>query len=272
MNLPRKSYYYENQEPPSEDALITRIGDVCLEFPGYGYRRVTRQLHREGWRINHKKVCRILREKGWLCRPRKKKWVTTTDSHHGFQIYPNLVKNIRINAINQVWVADITYIHILVCFVYLAVILDVYSRKAVGYALSRKIDTNLTMNALRMATNDRQPAPGCIHHSDRGIQYASADYVKELGYYGFQISMSRKGNPYDNAYAESFIKTLKSEEVQLWEYRTLSDVQKRIPYFIEDVYNQKRLHSSLGYRPPCEFEKMLTLTQNPCQGTLITAS
>jgi transposase InsO family protein len=166
-------------------------------------------------------------------------------------------------------VADITYIHILVCFVYLAVILDVYSRKAIGYALSRKIDTNLTLNALRMAIHNRQPKPGCIHHSDQGVQYASADYVKELEFYDFQISMSRKGNPYDNAYAESFIKTLKSEEVQLWEYRTLEDVQKRIPYFIEDVYNQKRLHSSLGYRPPCEFEKMLTLTHNPCHDTLI---
>jgi len=120
-----------------------------------------------------------------------------------------------------------------------------------------------------MAINNRQPKPGCIHHSDRGIQYASADYVKELEFYSFQISMSRKGNPYDNAYAESFIKTLKSEEVQLWEYRTMEDVQKRIPYFIEDVYNQKRLHSSIGYQPPCEYEKMLTLTKNPCQDTLI---
>ena len=272
MALPRRSYYYEHQEARTEDALITRIGDICLEFPGYGYRRVTRQLHREGWNINHKKVYRIMREKGWLCRHRKKKWVATTDSNHGFRIYPNLTRNIRISAINQIWVADITYIHILVCFVYLAVILDVYSRKAIGYALSRKIDTKLTLHALRMAINDRQPAPRCIHHSDRGIQYASADYVKELEFYGFQISMSRKENPYDNAYAESFIKTLKSEEIQLWEYRTMEDARKRIPYFIEDVYNQKRLHSSIGYRPPCEFEKMLSLTQNPCQDTLITAS
>jgi putative transposase len=270
MDLPRRSYYYEHQEAPSEDDLITRIGDICLEFSGYGYRRVTRQLHREGCCINHKKVYRIMREKGWLCRNRKKKWVTTTDSNHGFRIYPNLLRNIKINTINQVWVADITYIHILGCFVYLAIILDVYSRKAVGYVLSRKINSNLTINALRMAINNRQPPSGCIHHSDQGIQYACADYVKELEFYGFQISMSRKGNPYDNAYAESFIKTMKSEEVQLWEYRTLSDVQKRIPYFIEDVYNQKRLHSSLGYRPPCEFENMLTLNQNPCQDTLIT--
>jgi len=269
MNLPRRSFYHQRRDKSPDKGLETRIDDICLEFSGYGYRRVTKQLHREGWHVNHKKVYRIMREKGWLYRPRKKQWITTTDSSHGFRIYPNLVKDIKTNAINQVWVADITYIHILVCFVYLAVILDVYSRKAIGYALSRKIDTNLTMDALRMAIHNRQPKPGCIHHSDRGVQYASADYVKELEFYGFQISMSRKGNPYDNAYAESFIKTLKSEEVQLWEYRTIEDVQKRIPYFIEDVYNQKRLHSSLGYRPPCEFEKMLTLTCNPCQDTLI---
>jgi len=268
MNLPRRSFYHKEKEEVSDKDLESRIGDICLEFSGYGYRRVTKHLHREGLRVNHKKVSRIMRKKGLQCRPRKR-WARTTDSNHGFRIYPNLVRDIKISAINQVWVADITYIHILVCFVYLAVILDVCSRKAVGYALSRRIDTNLTLDALCMAINNRQPKPGCIHHSDRGIQYASADYVKELEFYSFQISMSRKGNPYDNAYAESFIKTLKSEEVQLWEYRTMEDVQKRIPYFIEDVYNQKRLHSSLGYRPPCEFEKMLTLTHNPCQDTLI---
>jgi putative transposase len=271
MILPQRSYYYKEKEKSSDNALESRIGDICLEFSGYGYRRVTKQLHREGWRVNHKKVFRIMREKGWTCRPRKKKWVATTNSNHDFTIYPNLVKDLAIRAINQVWVADITYIHILTCFVYLATILDAFSRKAIGYALSRHIDTNLTLNALRMAIDERQPNQGCIHHSDRGVQYASCEYVKELTFYGFQISMSRKGNPYDNAYAESFIKTLKSEEVHLWEYRTMEDVQKRIPYFIEDVYNHKRLHSSLGYRPPCEFEAMITLTQNPCQSTLITS-
>lgn len=268
MKLPRRSFYHKEKEKVSDKDLESRIGDICLEFSGYGYRRVTKQLHREGLSVNHKKVSRIMRKKGLQCRSRKR-WVRTTDSNHGFRIYPNLVRDIKISAINQVWVADITYIHILACYVYLAVILDVYSRKAIGYALSRRIDTSLTLDALRMAINNRQPKPGCIHHSDRGVQYASADYVKELEFYGFQISMSRKGNPYDNAYAESFIKTLKSEEVQLWEYRTMEDVQKRIPYFIEDVYNQKRLHSSLGYLPPCEFENMLTVTRNPCQDTLI---
>jgi putative transposase len=235
MNLPRRRFYHQRKEKSLDKVLETRISDICLEFSGYGYRRVTRQLHREGWTVNHKKVARIMREKGLQCRPRRK-WIRTTDSNHGFQIYPNLVRDIKISAINQVWVVDIRpYIHILACFVYLAVILDVYSRKAIGYALSRNIDTKQTLHALRMAIHNRQPAPGCIHHSDRGIQYASADYVKELEFYSFQISMSRKGNPYDNAYAESFIKTLKSEEVQLWGYRTMEDVQKRIPYFIEDV-------------------------------------
>ena len=270
MQLPRRSYYYKPKNKPSDEALISRMEDICLEFPRYGYRRVTKQLKREGWTINHKKVARIMREKGWSCRPRKKKWICTTDSNHGFQVYPNLIKEQVISGLNQVWVADITYIHILTCFIYLSVILDVYSRKAIGYAISRNINTQLTMDAFKMAVYNRNPTPGCIHHSDRGVQYASQDYVKELKSYGFQISMSRKGNPYDNAYAESFIKTLKSEEVHLWEYRTMEDVQKRIPYFIEDVYNQKRLHSSIGYRPPCEFETMIELNQNPCHNTQIT--
>jgi len=270
MQLPRRSYYYKPKNKPSDEAMISRMEDICLEFPRYGYRRVTKQLRREGWTVNHKKVARIMRERGWSCRPRKKKWICTTDSNHGFQVYPNLIKEQVFSGLNQVWVADITYIHILTCFIYLAVILDVYSRKAIGYAISRNIDTQLTLGALRMSIHNRNPAPRCIHHSDRGVQYASQDYVKELKFYGFQISMSRKGNPYDNAYAESFIKTLKSEEVHLWEYRTMEDVQKRIPYFIEDVYNQKRLHSALGYRPPCEFETMIGLNQNPCQNTQIT--
>ena len=167
--------------------------------------------------------------------------------------------------------ADLTYIRILTCFVYLAVVLDAFSRKAIGYALSRSIDTNLALGALEMALYDRRPEPGCIHHSDHGVQYASCEYVKELTFYSSQISMIRKGNPYDNACAESFIKTLKSEEVHLWEHRTMEDIQKRIPYFIDNVYNHKRLHSSLGYRPPCEFEAMLPLTQNSCQSTIITS-
>jgi len=269
MKLLRRTYYYTPKHKAPDNALIDRVGDLCLEFPRYGYRRVTKQLHREGFIVNHKKVARIMRERNWSCRPRRRKWVTTTDSNHGLPIYPNLIKELTIRNVNQLWVADITYIRILTCFVYLAVILDAFSRKAIGYGLSKRLDTRLALGALQMAISDRHPEPGCIHHSDRGVQYASREYVKELTLYGFQISMSRKGDPYENAYAESFIKTLKSEEVHLWEYRTMEDVQERIPYFIEDVYNQKRLHSSLGYRPPCEFEAMLRLTQDPCQSTLI---
>ena len=235
MKLPRRTYYYKPKKKPSDKVLMARIEQICLEYPRYGYRRVTKQLQREGWIINHKKVARIMREKGWSCRPHKRKWISTTNSNHNFRVYPNLIRDLTVDGINQVWVADITYIHLLVCFVYLAVILDVYSRKAIGYALSRNLDTQLTLSALRMAIDQRKPPPGCVHHSDRGVQYASKDYIKELEFYKFKISMSRKGNPYDNAYAESFMKTLKSEEVHLWEYRTMEDAQRRIPYFIEDV-------------------------------------
>jgi transposase InsO family protein len=171
-----------------------------------------------------------------------------------------------LTGINQIWVADITYIRITMAFVYLAVILDLYSRKAIGYALSDEIDTDLSLAALQMALRRRQPAPGVIHHSDRGVQYAAHEYIDVLRAHQFQISMSRKGNPYDNAAVESFMKTLKTEEVYLWEYQTMEDAQRRLPYFIEDVYNQKRLHASLGYCPPVEYEAMLvpeTLT-HPC--------
>jgi transposase InsO family protein len=267
MQIPKRTYHYQPKRKPLEKALKARIEDLCLQYPKYGYRRVTKQLHREGITVNHKKVARIMRENGWSCRPTKKKWICTTDSKHSYRIYPNLIKDLTVDGINQLWVADITYIHILVCFIYLAVIMDVFSRKAIGYAISRNIDTELTMQALRMAIYTRNPPAGCIHHSDRGIQYASNEYVKELKFHGFAISMSRKGNPYDNAFAESFFKTLKSEEVHMWEYRTMADVQRRIPYFIEEVYNHKRLHSAIGYRPPCEYE-MLMLNQDPNQTAL----
>ncbi len=259
MNLPRSSYYYKprTQEISPEDrALENRIEEITEEFPKYGYRKVTRQLHREGNPVNHKKVHRIMREKGLLVK-KSRRFIKTTDSNHPYPVYPNLIKGLKVIIVNQVWVADITYIRIVSAFVYLAVILDLYSRKAIGYAISRQIDTNLSLAALRMAIQNRNPPPGVIHHSDQGVQYAAHDYVDELRNHKFQISMSRKGNPYDNAFAESFMKTIKTEEVYLWEYRTLEDVLTRIPYFIEDVYNQKRLHASLGYMPPNEFEVAL---------------
>jgi len=270
MNLPRSTYYHQTKSrPDGAKALIARIEAVIEEFPGYGYRRVTKELHRRGFRDNHKKVLRVMKQQG-LTRKPKRRWVRTTNSEHAHRVYPNLAQNLLVTGPNQLWVADITYIAILSGFVYLAVILDLFARRVVGHALSRNIDTALCLDALRMALALRRPPKGIVHHSDRGVQYASRDYVEELLANGFRISMARKGNPYDNAAAESFIKTLKSEEVYLWEYRTMDDVQNRLPYFIEDVYNRKRLHSALGYVPPIEFEETFNLIKS-CPVTL-TAS
>jgi transposase InsO family protein len=187
----------------------------------------------------------------------KRRFVRTTDSDHGLRVYPNLIKGLAVTDVNQVWVSDITYIRILTGFVFLAVILDVFSRRVVGWALSKRIDHHLTLEALRMALRDRRPRAGLIHHSDQGVQYACKEYVKELQDHGVCISMSAKGNPYDNAYAEAFFKTLKNEEVYLWEYESFADVVERIPEFIEEVYNRKRVHSGIHYLPPEEFEAIL---------------
>ena len=276
MNLARSSFYYRPKaESPermkAEADLVDRIEVICLEFPWYGYRRVTKQLQREGCVINHKRVLRLMQESDLLCRVRHK-WVKTTDSSHGFPRYPNLIKAMFINRLHQVWLADITYIRIRTGFVYLAAILDAYSRRVIGYAISTGLDTTLTLKALRMATAERNPGPGVIHHSDQGVQYASGEYIDELKSHGFKISMARTGNPYENARMESFFKTLKYEEVYLCEYDTLKDVLDRLPYFIEEVYNQKRLHSALGYRSPNDFEESLLIELNtalPCQ-TLLT--
>lgn len=274
MNLPRSSYYYLPKERSlaqlkQEADLRDLIEAIVLEFPRYGYRRVTRVLHRQGLRVNHKRVLRVMRQNDLLCRPRTR-WVKTTQSDHPYPVFPNLIRNLVTISIDQVWLADITYIRILTAFVYLAVILDMHSRKTLGYAISSRVDTELTLRALKMALTHRNPPWGCIHHSDQGVQYAAHEYVDLLREHGFQISMSRKGNPFDNAMVESFFKTLKSEEVYLWEYETLADVEKRIPYFIEEVYNQKRLHSSLGYLSPNEFEQMLSEKQNPIRSCQIT--
>ena len=260
MKLARSSFYYNPEvkgpeELKKEADLRDRIEAICLEFPRYGYRRVTRQLQHEGWRVNHKRVLRLMRESDLLCRLRRK-GVRTTDSRHAFPRYRNLVKGMAVTRPNQVWLADITYIRILTGFVYLAAILDAWSRKVIGYAISTVMDTSLTLEALRMAMARREPGPGVIHHSDQGVQYASTEYVEELKSHGFEISMARVGNPYENAQMESFFKTLKYEEVYLWEYRTPTDVMERLPYFLEEVYNQKRLHSGLGYRSPDDFEEL----------------
>lgn len=236
--------------------LRNEIQLIALEMSAYGYRRITFELKRRGLIVNHKRVLRLMREDNLLC-IRKKKYIITTDSEHTLPVYPNLVPDLNLSGINQLWVADITYVRLEREFVYLAVILDVYSRRAVGWNLGRRLDSGLCIAALGMALETRGIEPGLVHHSDRGVQYASREYTDLLKENNIRISMSRKGNPYDNAYAESFMKTLKYEEVYLSDYRSFEDACESIGYFIEQVYNLKRLHSSLGYLPPVEYEQML---------------
>jgi putative transposase len=254
-----RSWLYERPHAPTQAerdvALRDAIERIVLEFPGYGYRRVTAELHRQQWTVNHKRVLRVMRQEALLCHL-KGSWITTTDSRHGLQTYPNLLAGVALQRPNQAWVADITYIRLPTAFVYLACVLDAWSRRCVGWQLSRMIDTQLTLAALNHAIAVRQPGAGLIHHSDRGVQYASAAYVERLLGIGAQVSMSAKANPYDNAKAESFFKTLKREEVYLNQYETFADAEGQIGRFIDDVYNQKRLHSSLGYLPPVEYESL----------------
>lgn len=252
-----RSWYYACPTEPCEQAKDLDLRDameqIILDFPGYGYRRVTAALRRAGWQVNHKRVQRLMQQESLLCQL-KRQFVPTTDSQHPYGIYPNLTKGLEVQAPDVLWVADITYIRLPSSFVYLAAILDAYSRKCIGWKLSRRIDTQLALDALEMACSMRHLKPGLIHHSDRGVQYASGAYVARLVSVQARISMSAKGNPYDNAKAESFFKTLKYEEVYLKQYQTFEEAQANIEHFIEEVYNTKRLHSSLGYVPPTEFE------------------
>jgi putative transposase len=255
-----RAWYYDRQRAiiePSKQAEAVALRDaieqLILDFPGYGYRRVTHALQRAQWKVNHKKVLRIMREESLLCHL-KRHFVHTTDSHHPYPIYPNLVNGRTPEAPDVIWVADFTYISLRSEFVYLATILDAYSRRCVGWNLSTRMDTHLALGALEEALATRDVKPGLIHHSDRGVQYASYAYTERLQSLGMQISMSAKGNAYDNAKAESFFKTLKQEEVYLKQYQTFEEASANIGQFIDDVYNAKRLHSSLGYVPPIEFE------------------
>jgi len=257
-------YRFDPEGEGADDDLDLRneIQRIALEFPCYGRPRITAELKRRGWKVNHKRVARIMREDNLLCL-RRRKFVVTTDSSHGFHIYPNLAGSMELTGINQLWISDITYIRLEKEFVYLAVVLDAYSRRVIGWALDRTLEDDLAIAALNMAFRRRSPAEGLTHHSDRGVQYASNDYTNLLKDRGVRISMSRKGNPYDNAFCESFMKTLKYEEVYRQEYRDLTDAQASIERFIEKIYNGKRLQSALDYRPPLEFERSLPTASAP---------
>jgi putative transposase len=255
----RAGYYRFVRRQPDEAAdmdLRSEIQAIALQWPAYGYRRVHAELLRRGWRVNRKRVLRWMRTDNLLCL-RRRRFILTTDSKHRLPIYPNLARTLVRTGIDQLWVADITYIRLQVEFVYLAVILDAFSRRCIGWALERTMEAALVLEALRMALALRRPGPGLIHHSDRGVQYASQDYVALLLEHGIRISMSRIGTPYDNAQAESFIKTLKYEEVYRGEYRNLEEARLAMREFLEKTYNQERLHSALAYQPPAEFEESL---------------
>jgi transposase InsO family protein len=255
--ISRASYYRWGVLRPSlpiEMELRDAMQQVALQFPAYGYRRVTAELNRRGFAVNHKRVLRLMRQDNLLCLQHKS-FVVTTDSQHNLPVYPNLARDLVASQVNRLWVADITYIRLRAEFVYLAVVLDAFSRRVIGWALGRTLEAGLALSALRMALRQRRPEPGLVHHSDRGVQYASHDYTVLLKEHKIEISMSRKANPYDNAACESFMKTLKYEEVYRTEYRDLADAYAQIGEFLERVYNQQRLHSALGYVPPAEFEQ-----------------
>jgi transposase InsO family protein len=256
-HVSRAGFYrhYEEHAPRQADVeLREQIQRIALENRFYGYRRVTAELGHRGVVVNHKRVSRLMRADNLLA-VRKQRFVFTTDSRHGYAVYPNLAPRLNLTGVDQLWVADITYVRLRETFLYLAILMDAYSRRVVGWELGEDLRADLALGALDRALADRSIEPGIVHHSDRGVQYCCLAYVEKLQAHGFAISMSRTGNPYDNAKAESFMKTLKSEEVYLHRYRDQEEARVSIRCFIEEVYNRKRLHSALGYLSPDAFEQ-----------------
>lgn len=259
IGLPRSTYYRrpasrETARADLDAPLAQEIAAIRAEFPAYGYRRVTQALRRRGLAVNHKRVQRVMR--GMLAPPlpRRRPWVVAEPDAVTGAWYPNLAAHLTPSGPDQLWVADLTYLRVGGEFLYLAVLLDAWSRKVVGYAFGPVLDARLPLAALDAALDSREPLPGCVHHSDRGTQYACRRYRERLAAAGLRGSMSRAGNPYDNALAESFMKTLKHEEIYLRPYRTMADAIAQLPHYLEELYNRRRLHSALGYRPPEEFE------------------
>jgi putative transposase len=263
--ISRATFYRQWEAHASRELdpeLRDQIQRIALRHPRYGYRKITRSLQRQGRPVNAKKVRRLMQEDNLLAQ-RKRKFVATTDSEHDFLVYPNLAQYLVLNDINQLWVADITYVRLQEEFVYLAVVLDAYSRRVIGWALDATLETRLPLAALEAAIAARHPLPGLVHHSDRGTQYASNEYVKRLQAIGATLSMSRAGRPWENGRCERFMGTLKQEELDARSYRNREELQHNVEEFMETIYNRERLHAALKYQSPVEFEEQQAARPEP---------